>query len=130
MRRSLFALLFPLTVSSAAQAGGWHSVHRYVHSTGGCGDASEVLASHYGIGTHTASGERFDPNGLTAASHDYAMGTSISVTNPKNGRRCTVRINDRGPYGVARQMGVKIDFVLGAARCLGMDSTQYVCVAP
>jgi rare lipoprotein A (peptidoglycan hydrolase) len=89
--------------------------------------AREVLASHYRTGTKTASGERFNPLDLTAASHDYPLGTTITAMNPLNGRSCLVRINDRGPYGIARQMGVRIDFALGAARCLGMHSARYIC---
>jgi hypothetical protein len=47
-------------------------------NTGKCGAAREVLASHYSIGARTASGERFDPQGLTAVSHDYPLGTTIN----------------------------------------------------
>ena len=121
----LAALL--VSASGSADAGGWATVHRYVHKTGKCGAAREVLASHYWTGTKTASGERFNPHDLTAASHDYPLGTTITAMNPLNGRSCRVRINDRGPYGIARQMGAKIDFALGAARCLGMRSAQYIC---
>jgi rare lipoprotein A (peptidoglycan hydrolase) len=110
-----------------ADAAGWASVHRYVHKTGNCGGSREVLASSYGVGQRTASGERFNPHGLTAASHDYALGTVVNVKNPHNGRVCSVRINDRGPHGTARRMGAKLDLALGAARCLGMKGTQYVC---
>jgi rare lipoprotein A (peptidoglycan hydrolase) len=120
------ALLF-LSAPGAADAGGWATVHRHVHKTGQCGAAKEVLATQYSIGTKTTSGERIDPQALTAASHDYPLGTTISATNPSNGRTCSVRINDRGPFGMARQMGVRIDFAAGAARCLGLRGTQYVC---
>jgi rare lipoprotein A (peptidoglycan hydrolase) len=110
-----------------ADAAGWASVHRYVRKTGNCAGSREVLASYYSVGHRTANGERFNPNGVTAASHDYALGTVISVKNPHNGRTCSVRINDRGPHGTARRMGAKLDFAMGAARCLGMKGTQYVC---
>ena len=66
-----------------------------------------MLASHYRVGTVTASEERFNPNGSTAALHDYPLGTTITVLNPQNGRSCSVRINDRGPYGIAHEMGAK-----------------------
>lgn len=122
----LAALL--MSASGSANAGGWATVHQHVHKTGKCGDAREVLASHYRVGTTTASGEGFDPNGSTAASHDYPLGTTITVLNPQNGRSCKVRINDRGPYRIARQMGARIDFALGAAHCLGMHNAQYICV--
>ncbi|MGB6559032.1 MAG: septal ring lytic transglycosylase RlpA family protein [Pseudolabrys sp.] len=51
------------------------------------------------------------------------------MTNPKNGRSVTVRINDRGPYGIAYQMGARLDLARGAAARIGMHSSQYVCVA-
>ena len=125
--RSCLLAAILISASVPANAGGWATVHRHVHKTGKCGVAREVLASHYRVGTITASGEKFDPYGLTAASHDYPLGTIIKALNPLNGRTCSVRINDRGPYGTARQMGAKIDFALGAANCLGMRSAQYVC---
>ncbi len=102
-------------------------MHRYVHKSGRCGADREVLASFYGTGRLTATGERFNPHGLTAASYDYALGTTITVTNPHNGRTCQVRVNDRGPNGIARVMGARIDLALGARDCLGMIASQYVC---
>ena len=91
-------------------------VHRYVQKTGRCGSAREVLASFYGTGKLTASGERFNPHGLTAASYDYALGTRLR-SQSRNGRTCQVRVNDRGPNGVARVMGARIDLALGARDC-------------
>jgi rare lipoprotein A (peptidoglycan hydrolase) len=55
------------------------------------------------------------------------MGSVVTIRNPRGGRACAIRINDRGPYGMARRMGARIDFAPGAARCLGMRGTQYVC---
>ena len=118
----------PLAPATPADAAGWASVHRYVHRTGKCAGGREVLASYYMSGHRTANGERFNPHGQTAASHDYPFGRVLMVKNPHTGRSCSVRINDRGPYGIARRMGAKIDFALGAARCLGMRGSQYVCV--
>jgi rare lipoprotein A (peptidoglycan hydrolase) len=51
------------------------------------------------------------------------------VTNPKNGRSVVLRINDTGPYGIAWRMGARLDMAIGAARRLGMRSSQYVCVS-
>jgi peptidoglycan lytic transglycosylase len=48
-------------------------------------------------GHRTASGERYDPNALTAASSTLPIGTSVIVTNPATGHSVKVRINDRGP---------------------------------
>ena len=71
----------------------------------------------------------FDPNGNTAAARTWPIGTTLTVTNPKNGRSITVRINDTGPWGIAYKMGARLDLARGAARQLGMTASQYVCVA-
>ena len=126
-KRPIFSALFLAALSVPAVAGGWATVHLYVHKTGRCGVAREVLASFYGTGKLTANGERFNRFGLTAASYDYVLGTTITVTNPHNGRTCRVRVNDHGPNGLARIMGARLDFALGARDCLGMVASQYVC---
>ena len=46
----------------------------------------------------TASGERFNPNALTAAHKTLPFGTKVQVTNPANGKSVVVRITDRGPF--------------------------------
>ncbi len=77
------------------------------------------MASWYGYdgsGSQTASGERYNPEGLTAAHRSLPLGTKIRVTNTRNGRSVVVRINDRGPY----IRGRIIDVSAGAARLLGM----------
>jgi rare lipoprotein A len=76
-------------------------------------------ASYYGhelAGNRTASGERFNPNGLTAAHRSLPLGTRLRVTNVANGRSVIVRINDRGPFVRSRL----IDVSLGAAREIQM----------
>jgi rare lipoprotein A len=115
-----------LTITSA-QAAGWASVHKYVKKSGNCA-GQEVLASSYSSGRRTANGERFDANGNTAAARTWPLGTSLTVTNPSNGRSVTVRINDTGPWGIAYRMGARLDLARGAAQRLGMRSSQYVCV--
>jgi endonuclease YncB( thermonuclease family) len=127
LKISAVAVMIGLT-PCAADAGGWATVHRYVQKTGKCGSGKEVLATLYSIGSQTASGEPVSRHSLTAASHEYPLGTTVSVTNPLNGRTCSIRINDRGPFGKPREIGVKIDFAMGAAHCLGMHGTQYVCL--
>lgn len=72
-------------------------------------------AAYYG-GGRTASGERSGPNELTAAHRTLPFGTRVLVTNLRNGRAVTVRINDRGPFGRGRI----IDVSVAAARELGM----------
>ena len=76
-------------------------------------------ASYYKMGKVTANGERFNPNGLTAAHRSLRFGTLVKVTNLKNGRKVVVRINDRGPFIGGRI----IDLSLGAARRIGMISS-------
>lgn len=122
------ALAMMLCLNACAYAGGWSSVHRYVHATGKCSGMREVLSSVYWDGTHTASGERFHPDGMTGASRIYALGTVITARNPHNGRQCRVRMNDRGPFGIAFAVGARIDFSRGSARCLGMSGATYICV--
>ncbi len=76
-------------------------------------------ASWYGREFHgkkTASGERFDMNGLTAAHKSLPFGTMVSVKNFENGKTVAVRINDRGPYKGNRIM----DLSYGAAKKIGM----------
>lgn len=67
------------------------------------------IASWYGPeleGNPTASGEPFDPSGLTAASWHHPIGTHLEITNVETGDTVRVRVNDRGP---ARRLGRLID---------------------
>ncbi|MGI2907968.1 septal ring lytic transglycosylase RlpA family protein [Tolypothrix sp. VBCCA 56010] len=77
------------------------------------------VASYYGYdgsGNRTASGQRFNPEKLTAAHRHLPFGTRVRVTNTRNGRSVVVRINDRGPF----IRGRVIDLSVAAARVLGM----------
>ena len=77
------------------------------------------IASFYGYdgsGTKTASGERFNPERLTAAHRYLPFGTRVRVTNMRNGRSVVVRINDRGPF----IRGRVIDLSHRAARVIRM----------
>ena len=78
-------------------------------------------ASWYGAeyqGRPTASGELFDRNAMTAAHKELPFQTWVEVTNLENGRKVTVRINDRGPFVEGRiidlsekaadELGIKI----------------------
>ena len=123
-----FGLLFSLLTLTAANAAGWGSVHKYVNPSGRCA-GQEVLASYYWTGKRTASGERFDANANTAAARTWPLGTTLTVTNPRNGRSLAVRINDRGPWGIAYRKGARLDLARGAAHRLGMRGSQYICVS-
>jgi len=69
--------------------------------------AESGIASVYAYsGTKTASGERANPTELTAAHRTLAFGTHVRVTNRRNGRSVTVRINDRGPFVRGRVLDI------------------------
>lgn len=87
-------------------------------------------ASWYGPNFHgrqTASGERFNQMGLTAAHRSMPLGSRVVVSDPASGRSVTVRINDRGPYAHGRI----IDLSKGAADVLGIRKrgVAKVCIA-
>lgn len=70
-------------------------------SLAGSGSADTGEASYYGsrhAGLRTASGERYNPNAMTAAHRTLPFGTRVRVTNLDNRRSVVVRINDRGPF--------------------------------
>ncbi len=95
------------------------------------GPSHVVKASWYGkeFSNHrTATGEKFDPNHLTAASKTLPLGSVVRVTNPNTGHSVKVRINDRGPF----KRGVGLDLSKGAAKTLGITKkgVARVKVAP
>lgn len=74
------------------------------------------MASYYKSGYRTANGERFKPQGLTAAHRTLPFGTRLLVTNLATGQSVVVRVNDRGPFTKRRV----IDLSYGAAKQIGM----------
>jgi len=107
MQRRSFFIMALLALPVLAQAGD----NRVEIGTG--------MASYYGFelgGRCTASGERFDPNDMTAAHRTLAFGSRVAVTNLANGQEVVVRINDRGPWGKSRI----VDVSFAAAKQLGM----------
>lgn len=74
------------------------------------------IASWYGFesGSRTATGERFNPHGMSAAHKTLPLPTRVRVTNLANGRSTVVIVNDRGPFVKGRL----IDLSMGAARRL------------
>jgi len=95
--------------------------------TGGdsaCNGGHRIRSAYYWEGHHTASGQPFNPHGLTAAHRTLPFGTRLTVTNPRTGQTVTVIINDRGPF----VQGVSLDLSLGAAKAIGMHGTGTVCI--
>jgi rare lipoprotein A len=85
--------------------------------------AETCVASRYGYsGSRTASGERMDPNAMTAAHRTRPFGSHVTVTSRSTGRSVTVRINDRGPFVKGRC----IDLSPGAARVLAVAGIAIV----
>ena len=78
--------------------------------------AETCKGSYYDSGTTTASGERFNPNALTAAHKTLRFNTKVKVTNRANGKSVTVRIIDRGPYV--------------AGRCIDLTPRGFKALAP
>lgn len=73
-------------------------------------------ASWYKCCSHTANGEKYNPDGLTAAHRTLPFGTKVRVENLKTGQSVVVRINDRGPFKKHRI----IDLSRGAAKKIGL----------
>jgi rare lipoprotein A len=76
----------------------------------------------YELPGNTASGERYDPDGLTAGHRTLPFGARVRVVNEQNGRSAVVRINDRGPV----QRKFVIDLSRGAAKFLGIAGKSNV----
>jgi rare lipoprotein A len=76
-------------------------------------------ASWYGpeSGDQTANGERFRPDGITAAHTTLPLPSYVEVTALDTGRRILVRINDRGPFAGGSRI---VDLSRGAAEELGV----------
>jgi rare lipoprotein A len=82
------------------------------------------VASWYGYesGRMTATGEAFNPNGLTAAHKYLPIPMFVQVTNLETGKSIIVRVNDRGPFPsdqTSRSGDRIIDLSMGAAKRLG-----------
>ena len=90
--------------------------------------AESGVASVYSSksGSRTASGQRLNLSGLTAAHRTLAFGTKVRVFNPKNGRSVDVTVNDRGPF----VRGRIIDVTPAAARELGFSGLAPVTLEP
>jgi rare lipoprotein A len=78
-------------------------------------------ASWYGNegGPLTATGERYDPAGLSAAHRTLPFGSKVQVTNLRSNQSVIVRINDRGPFTGGRI----IDLSAAAAAEVGIKGS-------
>jgi rare lipoprotein A len=109
----------PARTAAPAAAPGVVAAPAAVAAPVASGDVVTGKAAWYGNkfnGRKTASGQRFNAGLLTAASNTLPFGTWVKVTNVKNKKSVTVRINDRGPQQADRI----IDVTRAAAARLGM----------
>ena len=88
-----------------------------------------MVASWYKHGTRTASGEKYDYMGMTAAHKKLPFGTKLRLTRGE--QSIIVRINDRGPFIKGRDL----DLSMGAAKALGclrmgVCKVEYEVLAP
>jgi len=88
--------------------------------------AESGIASIYSTesGSGTASGQKLNPEALTAAHRTLAFGTQVRVTNRNNGKSVVVTINDRGPFISGRV----IDLTPAGGRALGFSGLAPVLV--
>jgi rare lipoprotein A len=89
-----------------------------------CNVGRKVITAYYWEGSHTASGEPFNPHAMTAAHRTLPFGTHLNVVNPRTGKSVEVIVNDRGPY----VPGVGLDLSIGAAQAIGLHGTGSVCI--
>lgn len=93
------------------------------------GKAEVGKASWYGEefqGKTTANGETFDKNSLTCAHRTLPLGSLLRVTNLRNRKTVTVRVNDRGPMLEDRVL----DLSMAAARKIGLFGLGKVSIQP
>ena len=79
--------------------------------------ANPMVATYYAnkyAGKPTASGQPYDPNGLTAAHPSLPFGTKLSVSYA--GKNVIVTVNDRLPY----ESDSDLDLSWAAAQALGL----------
>ena len=125
MRRALLAV--PLALLAACSQSGSRSTSVAPSTQQSAATQTQQMSAHGTAGwvgqefagRTTANGEIFDPMLMTAAHRTLPFGTLLDVHNPKTGQTVRVRINDRGPYVVGRELDVSYE----VARRLGFDQS-------
>jgi rare lipoprotein A len=87
------------------------------------GPTGLVVASVYWEGNRVATGNKFNPHGMTVAHRNLPFGTRLVVSYGRN--VVEVVVNDRGPHVRGRE----IDLALGAAQALHFPGLGRVRVA-
>lgn len=81
-------------------------------------------AAWYQHSGRTATGEKYNPDGLTAAHRTLPLGSRVRVVNQENGRSVVVRINDRVP----KTAKLPVDLSRGSARAIGITGIAPVAL--
>jgi len=85
---------------------------------------SAVVYDSSASGEVTANGEIYQADALTAAHKTLPLPSLVQVTNLDNGRKVTVRVNDRGPF-VDSQL---VELSRGAGAALGINPGDVIRV--
>lgn len=86
------------------------------------------LAAWYQHSGKTASGEPYDPNGLTAAHGTLPFGATVRVISEKTGKEVVLRITDRISQKAMRRHYLAIELSRGAAQAIGLDGIGTVSI--
>jgi rare lipoprotein A len=85
-------------------------------------DIRYTRASWYGDDFHgriTANSEVYNKNSLTCAHKTLPLNSYLLVTNLENNKQVIVRVNDRGPYVIGRE----VDLSESAAKAIDSKKT-------
>ena len=80
-----------------------------------------IYSDHF-KGKKTASGQKYKPSELTAASNSLPLGSKVIIKNRKTGKKVTVKINDH----MAKNAKAKVDLSKAAANKIGVKGTAPV----
>jgi rare lipoprotein A len=103
----------------------WRSSISHLTTESGMASVYAVPGKDVYAGRKSASGERVQPGALVAAHKTLPFGTTVRVTNKRNGKSAVVRIIDRGPF----VRGRIIDVTPAGARALGFSGLAPVSIA-
>jgi peptidoglycan lytic transglycosylase len=117
VKKNKSPIVLILAVIVASQISSAHLIQTLAEGQTGI---ASVYSTESGGGT--ASGQKLNPEALTAAHRTLPFGTKVRVTNKKNGLTVVVTINDRGPFVTGRV----IDLTPAAARVLGFSGLTQV----
>jgi rare lipoprotein A len=100
---------------------------RYVPLVGDVAFNERGTASWYGRKFHgqpTASGERYDMYGMSAAHKTLPIPSYARVSNPATGKAVIVRVNDRGPFVTGRVIDLSYTAALKLGLLAGVGTVQ------